>query len=497
MSWLRGSALLARLTLAGGLLLVLTGCGSALDFAPPVVPTAAVEDATAANDALAMDAEVGGVSPYALPFSTGTSVHIYGGPHADNFRSAPGGYTFSGQADVPASIDMGVAAGTPAHPIASGRVIVAWSECHLVVVDQGGGVWAAYLHLDVSVSVGDSVDRNSVLGRVKDSYPGTANCGDHSTASHVHFAFLSGSGKSGSYVNIAGRTLCGRTFDASGNLGNLGKDFTVPDCQSTGQGPTPTPTPRATPTPVKVTPPPAPVSSSCDTPSLSAPGAGATLAQSADISLYWSTNCPVSYAELTGGPYGSLSFGGWNAVTSVHIGTMWPGTYTWHVKGRSSSGSETGWSASRTFTVQSNGPTDPPAPIVTDPPAPIVTPTPTPTPTPIVTRTPTPTPTPTKTPCPFLDGGNGVTFYTGPNFTGQSWTWYVPAGQNDTYSELPGFLYQNLGSFWVANNAWHVVLYQGDNGTGNLGHYDASWPNVDSYWHNTRSVKIYINRTNC
>jgi hypothetical protein len=42
---------------------------------------------------------------------------------------------------------------------------------------------------------------------------------------------------------------------------------------------------------------------------------------------------------------------------------------------------------------------------------------------------------------------------------------------------------------------WHVVLYQGENGTGNLGHYDASWANVVTYWHATESVKIYINRT--
>jgi hypothetical protein len=71
----------------------------------------------------------------------------------------------------------------------------------------------------------------------------------------------------------------------------------------------------------------------------------------------------------------------------------------------------------------------------------------------------------------------------------------VPAGNVDSYANLPSGIAGNLGSFYDDNNAWHVVLYQSQNGTGNLGHYDASWANVDSYWHNTQSVKIYINRS--
>jgi len=113
----------------------------------------------------------------------------------------------------------------------------------------------------------------------------------------------------------------------------------------------------------------------------------------------------------------------------------------------------------------------------------------------VVSEPPAPVVTNSPTPCPFKDGGTGVTFYSGTNFTGQSWTWYVPAGNGDAYADLPSALFRNLGSFYVSNNAWHVVLYQGENGTGNLGHYDGSWANVDSYWHNTESVKIDINRT--
>jgi hypothetical protein len=232
----------------------------------------------------------------------------------------------------------------------------------------------------------------------------------------------------------------------------------------------------------RITSPPAPpAQSSCAAPTLVGPGSGSSLDHGTDVSLSWSTNCAATYAELTGDPYGTMSFGGWQSTNGVHIGQMWSGTYSWHVKGKTSSGAETGWSAVWSFTVREAD--QAPAPIVTAPPAPIITAPP----APIITAPPTP--------CPFKDGGNGVTFYTGSNFTGQSWTWYVPAGHNDTYSALPSGLYQNLGSFFVPNNSWHVVLYQGDNGTGNLGHYDAGWSNVDSYWRTTKSVKIYINRT--
>jgi hypothetical protein len=393
--------------------------------------------------------------------------------------------------------------------------------CNVVVVDHGGGIWAEYIHVQVTVASGQYVDRNTTLGFVLGAYDhSTTSCGDHSSGPHLHLAFINGSGSSGSYVPIAGRVMCGHTVDGAGNLSGLGSvggaPFRVPDCETASQPVvTPTPRPVATPTPrpvvtltpqppVAVTPAPKAAAGSCDIPSPSVPGSGSSFGSIQDVSLSWSGNCPQTYAELSGAPYGTISFGGWQTASGVHIGQMWPGTYTWHVKGRSASGQETGWSAAWSFTIRNAaGPvvtappaprTDPPAPVVTDappayPPAPVVTNPPT------TVVTPPPTATPTRTPCPFMDGGTGVTFYSGPNFTGQSWTWYVPAGNGDAYADLPSGLFRNLGSFYVSNNAWHVVLYQGENGTGNLGHYDGSWANVDSYWHNSESVKIYINRT--
>lgn len=139
----------------------------------------------------------------------------------------------------------------------------------------------------------------------------------------------------------------------------------------------------------------------------------------------------------------------------------------------------------------SNHPVQP----TTPPGVPTNTAVPIPLPTATSTSTPIPQPTATSTPCPYLNGGSGVTFYSGANYTGNSWNWYVAAGNVNAVANLPSNIAGNLGSFADSNSAWHVVLYQGQNGTGNLGHYDNSWPNVDSYWKATQSVKIYLNRS--
>jgi len=475
---------------AAAVVLVIGGCITGFALASTTV------DPTTGN---AMVAGVGGVSTYGLPFAAGTSVSISKGPHSDNFGSVTGGYSFNGSGDVPASLDLAAPQGTAVKPVASGRVLSAWPDCNVVIVDHGDGVWAEYLHIQVTVNPGDPVDRNTTLGYLLGEYTGLANCRDHSTGSHLHFAFISGSGHSGTYVGIEGKVLCGHTVNHAGDIVGLGTvgggPFVVPNCDTASQPiVTPTAKPIVTPTPKQVstvTKGPTNPPGFCMIQSLNSPGSNVSFASTQDVSLSWSTNCSQAYAELSGAPYGTLSFGGWQSASSVHIGQMWPGTYTWHVKGKSYANIETSWSATWSFTIRSaNAPiiTDPPAAIITDPPATIVTDPP----ATIVTDPPT-----TKTPCPFKDGGDGVTFYTGANFSGKSWNWYVPAGNGDAYANLPSDLYRNLGSFKVSNNAWHVVLYQGDNGTGNLGHYDASWTNVDAYWHVTQSVKIYINRTSC
>ena len=509
-----GSSGLVQVAFVAMAVLILGGCltGFVMAAGPSRSAYPAVGVATAAESTAdtAIAGGAGGVSTFGLPFATGTSISISQGPHADNYRSVIGGYSFTGAANVPASLDLGTQQGVAVKPVTSGRVLSAWPVCNVVVVDQGGGIWAEYIHVQVTVASGQYVDRSTTLGYVLGAYDHSkTSCGDHSSGPHLHLAFIDGSGSTGTYVSIVGRVMCGHTVDAAGNLSGLGSvggaSFRVPDCDTSQPTVTATPRPVATPPPrppvavtaaPTVTVPPAPkaAAGSCDVPSLNAPGSGTSFGSTQDVSLSWSGNCSQTYAELSGAPYGTLSFGGWQTTSNVHIGQMWPGTYTWHVKGRSASGQETNWSATWTFSILSaSGPvvTGTPAPRITDSPTPVVTNPPT------TVVTPSPTATPTRTPCPFMDGGTGVTFYSGPNFTGQSWTWYVPAGNGDAYADLPSGLFRNLGSFYVSNNAWHVVLYQGENGTGNLGHYDGSWANVDSYWHSTESVKIYINRTSC
>lgn len=135
----------------------------------------------------------------------------------------------------------------------------------------------------------------------------------------------------------------------------------------------------------------------------------------------------------------------------------------------------------------SNPPPGPPTP----------TPTATSTPAPTATPSPTPTlmPTPTATPCPYLNGGSGVTFYDSSNYSGNSWTFWVAPGQVNTVVNLPGPIAGHLNSIQDSNQAWTIVVYQNQNGTGNLGFYYSSQPNITSYWQATQSVKIYVNRS--
>jgi hypothetical protein len=122
----------------------------------------------------------------------------------------------------------------------------------------------------------------------------------------------------------------------------------------------------ATPTAAPPTPTPVPTVQ-CSTPSLSNPGNGASFDQSTSIVISWNTDCPQSYAELWGGPYGTLNFGGWKNATNITIGQMWPGTYSWHVQGMDGNGLQTSWSDTWTFTINQAAPTPTPVPNVPAP----------------------------------------------------------------------------------------------------------------------------------
>src|SRR5207245_2080912 len=118
-------------------------------------------------------------------------------------------------------------------------------KCHVVLIDYGNGWWSIYLHLtNISVSSGDSVTANTKIGYPTTNVQPNKTCGnEHSSAEHVHFAFLNGSGTKGSYVPMLGRVLCGHSVVEQNNdptdiiLQGLTqtKDqvFQVPACGST------------------------------------------------------------------------------------------------------------------------------------------------------------------------------------------------------------------------------------------------------------------------
>jgi len=96
-------------------------------------------------------------------------------------------------------------------------------------------------------------------------------------------------------------------------------------------------------------------SGSTGVPTLSSPGNGASLANTTDVTLVWNASSGATQykVELWGGVYSLMTPCDWQSGTSCHIGTMWPGTMTWHVKARNSSGQETAWSDTWSFTIQS------------------------------------------------------------------------------------------------------------------------------------------------
>ena len=80
-------------------------------------------------------------------------------------------------------IDIGVAAGTPIHAAASGRVVYAgWMEGYgnLVAIDHGRGLSTAYAHQSsIAAGVGQTVAQGQVIGYV--------GCTGHCFGPHLHF----------------------------------------------------------------------------------------------------------------------------------------------------------------------------------------------------------------------------------------------------------------------------------------------------------------------
>jgi hypothetical protein len=94
-----------------------------------------------------------------------------------------------------------------------------------------------------------------------------------------------------------------------------------------------------------------------DPPGPAEPPNGAMIGEGQSITLCWSDTGDEYYGEIWGGPGGTLTFG-WQSGTCKNIGSQWAGyNYSWHVKARNSAG-ESGWSSTRTFTVQPAAPSN-------------------------------------------------------------------------------------------------------------------------------------------
>lgn len=94
-------------------------------------------------------------------------------------------------------------------------------------------------------------------------------------------------------------------------------------------------------------------------PSLSSPANGSTMPQNTDVTLSWNTSANATQykVELWGGPYDLMTPCDWQSSITCHIGPMWPGTMSWHVKARQANGQESDWSDTWTFTITESQPT--------------------------------------------------------------------------------------------------------------------------------------------
>lgn len=270
----RWSVRITRQVVVVALALTSSACGSAPTLLPPpaasnsaitVEPSPTVAPSPSASPATSAAPAVASGAVFAFPYPAGTVVTPGSkGLHDDNFsylddRAAASpvgtGYTLAGAglptANPPgvgdASLDLVVSKpGIPVIPLAAGTVLASSAYCQTVLVDHGSGSWVEYVHIVPAVAAGQSVTRAIGLGTVAPPL-GTGvigPCGLQSDAPHVHFAFLTGSGTSGTYVSLAGRVLCSHAVTAAGGIDGLstgpGDAFTVPTCPGDGAVPPPT-----------------------------------------------------------------------------------------------------------------------------------------------------------------------------------------------------------------------------------------------------------------
>ena len=137
----------------------------------------------------------GGSASLSLPWASGTTWRLTGGPHSYNGRkSSPW-----------SSLDFAGPRPNMTVKVRAARAGIVVRPCaNLVQVRHAGGWTTSYYHLNyIGVRAGQSVARGAFLG-----YTSTAaGCGGRATGPHVHFSLL----KYGSYVNIRNHTIGGWT----------------------------------------------------------------------------------------------------------------------------------------------------------------------------------------------------------------------------------------------------------------------------------------------
>lgn len=106
-----------------------------------------------------------------------------------------------------------------------------------------------------------------------------------------------------------------------------------------------------------------------DRPGLLSPSNGFIMHQATEVTLTWNAaaNADSYRVELWGAPYSNMVPCDWQSETTCKIGTMWPGTMSWHVKARNASGQETDWSDTWSFTIEENQPQKPDRPSISSP----------------------------------------------------------------------------------------------------------------------------------
>ena len=327
----------------------------------------------------------------------------------------------------------------------------------------GGGNYVYILHDDGFVSHYEHlqkvyVERNT---RLKQGQPfarvgATGSSDRRAWQEHLHFTVKTG--RNGACVKLS--SLDGNT-DFKTNVTVKSSNVQV------GALPDDLPVPIPPAPPVTPIPPPAPPSSPAR-PSLSNPINSASMAQSTNVTLSWNTsaNATLYKVELWGGQYsGTMVPCDWQSGTSCHIGTMWAGTMSWHVKARNGSGQESDWSDTWTFTIL--GPTDTPTPTLT------ITPT----------LSVTPTPPPSAPAAPSLNNPpNGASL---PRSTDVTLSWNAASNATQYKVELWGGPYSlmtpcdwqsgtscHIGTMWAGTMSWHV---KARNSSGQESNWSDTW----------------------